>query len=179
MKNNGWMAIRIFGLIIFLLSVVVHASGVEKTVQELVAQGNALYLKGDFQDAIKVYREAFLHHLEDPDKAKLHYNLGNSHYRLGELEKALKEYQEALRLNPDDNDAKFNLEVVMRALQGKRGVLKGGPSEIEKGAEQQALSEEIKLLLQRLEQSDFSRDPKGIPQPPSGEEKPKEYKKDW
>lgn len=164
---------------VFLLSGAMHLFGDEKTAQELVSQGNALYLKGEFEKAIQLYRDALLHKVEDLTKAKIHYNLGNTYYRSGELEKALKEYREALRLNPTDKDAKFNLEVVLRALEGRQGVLRGGPSEIEKGSEKEALDEEVRLLLQRLEQADFSRDPKGIPQGPSGEEKPKETKKDW
>jgi tetratricopeptide (TPR) repeat protein len=40
------------------------------------------------------------------------YNLGNSAYRQGRLEEAVELYKRALELDPDDRDAKFNLEFV-------------------------------------------------------------------
>ena len=178
MKNNRWPTVWIVGIAIFLLCFMGYASADEKSVPELVSQGNDLYLKGEFRKAIEVYQEVLLREVKDITKAKVHYNLGNAHYRLGELEKALKEYQEALRLNPSDNDSKFNLEVVLRALQGGRGVLKEKPSEVQRGPQQESLDEEVKLILQQLEKEEV-RDPKGTPVPPSGEEKPKTYKKDW
>ncbi len=162
---------KVLGCLLFLFLVTTPVFGDEKMLEELVSQGNAFYLKGEFQKAIAAYRDAFLHEMEDSTRAKIHYNLGNTHYRLGELEKSLKEYQEALRLDPGDKDAKHNLEVVLQALQG--------PSQVEGGAQEEALDEEMKLLLQQLEQAEWGRDPKGIPQPPSGEKPPKEYKKDW
>ena len=152
--------------------------GEEKTSQELVSQGNALYLKGNFKEALDVYEQALLLQPEDMTKSKIHYNLGNTRYRLGELKEAFREYQEALRLNPNDKDAKFNLEVVLRALEGEKGALRRGPSEVQEGPKQDFLDEEVKLILQKIDEQE-SRDAKGIPTPPSGEKELKEYKKDW
>lgn len=153
------------------------ACGEEKSVQELVSMGNDLYLKGDFKEALKVYQEALLLPSHDLTQSKIHYNLGNAYYRLGNLEKALWEYQEALRKNPEDRDTKFNLEIVLRALQGEKGILKGDPSEVE-DAMQEGLDPEIKVLLQQLEKDEF-QNPQGIPIPPSDEKSPKPYKRDW
>ena len=178
MKNKSWFKFCAGGLSLLFFFLAGRVSAEEKIVRDLVTEGNAFYLKGEFRKAMEAYQEALLQEMEDVTKAKIHYNLGNSHYRLGEFEKALKEYQESLRLNPDDTDAKFNLEMALRALQGERGLLKEGPSEIQGGSKQEALDEEVRLILQRLEQTE-SRDPKGLPVPPSDEKKTKEYKKDW
>jgi Ca-activated chloride channel family protein len=40
------------------------------------------------------------------------YNLGNSAFRQGRLEEAVELYKAALEIDPDDDDAKFNLEFV-------------------------------------------------------------------
>lgn len=40
------------------------------------------------------------------------YNLGNTAFRQGQLEEAVQRYQAALEIDPDDEDAKFNLEFV-------------------------------------------------------------------
>jgi Ca-activated chloride channel family protein len=49
-------------------------------------------------------------------RARAWYNLGNAYVRLGRLLDARAAYREALLLEPDNRDAKFNLELVNRAL---------------------------------------------------------------
>ena len=59
---------------------------------------------------------------------RAYYNLGNTEYRLGtetptpdkklaNWEHAVGSYESALKLNPNDQDAKFNLEVVKKKLE--------------------------------------------------------------
>jgi Ca-activated chloride channel family protein len=45
------------------------------------------------------------------------YNLGNAYYDAQEWTQAITVYQEALRINPDDLDAKHNLELSQQRLQ--------------------------------------------------------------
>lgn len=48
-----------------------------------------------------------------------HYNLGNSLARAGRLDEALAAYDEALKLNPDDQDAKYNRQLIQKLREGK------------------------------------------------------------
>src|SRR5207248_2845328 len=59
---------------------------------------------------------------------RTYYNLGNTEYRLGieaqaadkkqaEWEQAIGNYESALKLNPKDEDAKFNLELVKKQFE--------------------------------------------------------------
>jgi len=78
--------------------------------------GDVLYKKRNFEDAIKSYRKALA--AEDIHlQAKAHYNIGNALYRLGKLPESIMAYKEALKLNPDDEDAKYNLEYVRAKLK--------------------------------------------------------------
>lgn len=55
--------------------------------------------------------------LNSPVAPSANYNFGNTLYRMQNLEGAVEAYKQALRLNPDDEDAKFNLELALRQLE--------------------------------------------------------------
>ncbi len=77
---------------------------------------NALYQFDEFARAVDAYRGAI--EAADPVlEARAWYNLGNALYRQQQVEGALDAYKEALRRNPDDTDAKHNLEVALEQLQ--------------------------------------------------------------
>ena len=46
-----------------------------------------------------------------------YYNLGNANYQTQQWSQAIDAYKETLRRNPDDQDAKHNLELALRHLQ--------------------------------------------------------------
>ncbi|GIV97379.1 MAG: hypothetical protein KatS3mg057_2036 [Herpetosiphonaceae bacterium] len=78
--------------------------------------GNARHQLHDYLGAADEQQSALT--LAEPEiQAKIYYDLGNSYYRLREWEQAIESYKQALRLNPDDGDAKYNLELAQRQLQ--------------------------------------------------------------
>ena len=75
---------------------------------------NALYREGAYVEALEQMQLA-LQYLEDETLAeKSIYNLGNTFYNTQELEPAVDSYIRALMLNPDDQDAKYNLELALQ-----------------------------------------------------------------
>ena len=73
--------------------------------------GSAYFGMRDYERADQEFGRAAL--AADPAlRQQAIYNLGNSAYRQGRLEEAVALYQSALELDPDDEDAKFNLEFV-------------------------------------------------------------------
>jgi Ca-activated chloride channel homolog len=75
--------------------------------------GNVKYQLEDYLGALDEYRAAMP--LAEPAmQATLYYNLGNAHFRGGEIPQAIEAYKQSLRLNPDDVDAKYNLELAQR-----------------------------------------------------------------
>jgi len=85
--------------------------------------GASLYKQQRYEEAIKEFEPA----LASPDmklKEKSYYNLGNCHFRMGIaqknlelLKKAAENFQKALEIDPNDQDAKHNLEVVRRQIK--------------------------------------------------------------
>lgn len=78
-------------------------------------RGNALFKLGRFEEAREAYRR-----VESTDQAELrqqdYYNLGNAWAALGEKEQAIAAYRQALRLDPRDQLARHNLEVLLKKL---------------------------------------------------------------
>ena len=57
-------------------------------------KGNKLYERGQYDEALKVYKDA---QLESPESPQLHYNIGNALYKKRKFKEATEEYQKALR----------------------------------------------------------------------------------
>jgi Ca-activated chloride channel homolog len=80
--------------------------------------GNVYHKLNDHIDASKRYHKIL--QSEDEDlarglKSQTHYNLGNSLVRMKKANEAIRQYKDALRLNPQDEDAKYNLEFLMKS----------------------------------------------------------------
>lgn len=89
--------------------------------------GAAAYREGKFDDAAQQFSQA----IASPDlklQQLAYYNVGNALYYAGEhlpdpqkrteaWEKAAKNFELSLKLNPQDADAKFNLEFVKKKLE--------------------------------------------------------------
>lgn len=88
--------------------------------------GATFYKEGNYAEAEKEFQIAA--GAADPVlREEALYNLGNVVFQQGikaqdveKLKKAAEYYQQALQLNPDDEDAKYNLEVVRRHINMKR-----------------------------------------------------------
>lgn len=78
--------------------------------------GDALYKQGAVQEAMAAFQKAV--ESGDPDlAASAYYNVGNAAYRQQLYDLAVDAYEKSLELNPDDRDAKVNLEMALEKLQ--------------------------------------------------------------
>ncbi len=79
--------------------------------------GDALYKKRKYEEALQAYQKT-LQKSDDPQlQAQAYYNSGNTYFRLNKWQESLQSYQEALKLNPNDQDAKYNLEYVRAKIK--------------------------------------------------------------
>ncbi len=87
----------------FVLSIPAYSS---EDAQATFKNANSAYETGDYQKAIDLYSSL----TNDYQSSDLLKNLGNAHFRLDNLGLAILYYEKAIKLNPDDEDAAFNLK---------------------------------------------------------------------
>jgi hypothetical protein len=88
---------------------------------------NDAYLRGDYGAAIAAYEQLERQPVVSADLA---FNLGNAYFRKGELGPAIWAWERALTLDPDSDDARYNLEYARKvADQRVKDKLEGADRE--------------------------------------------------
>lgn len=100
----------IFGLFLLLLLMC------NTTIAANIEEGNDLYAKGKYEDAIEIYESILA---EDNFAADLYYNLGNAYYKSDQIPAAILNYERALKLKPDHEDVLFNLAMANKKTVDK------------------------------------------------------------
>lgn len=106
---------------------------------------NTQYKNKNYDEAIKGYldvanksKEASL----KPLKERAYYNTGNCFYRKEKLNESAEYYKKALELDPNDKDARHNLEIVLEKLKKQMDEQKkSGKDKKEKGKDENKKSE--------------------------------------
>ena len=93
-----------------------------KSYQAHYNLGNSLFRQQKYKEAGEAYQQA--ERYMDPknekqktDLAHVYHNLGNSQYAQQDFAKAVEAYKESLRLNPKDDDTRYNLIKALQMLQ--------------------------------------------------------------
>lgn len=91
--------------------------------------GDALYKDKRYDEAVNYYNKVLENPTADAStKAKAYYNMGNSYLQSGldnrtdpaameKFKNAISSYQNSLKINPKDNDTKYNLSYAKKMLQ--------------------------------------------------------------
>jgi len=135
--------------------------------------GNALYQSQDFQRAMEAYQQAI--ESGDPDLAgSAWYNLGNSLYRGQQLEPSLEAFKQVLRLDPDDVDAKHNLERVLEQMQQEQDEQGDQQQDQDQQDENEQQQDQDQQRDDEQDEQDGEQDrappPEGEDPPPEGEQ---------
>lgn len=88
------------------------------SVEALFNMGDAQYALEEFEAAEQTFARLAEGNgrLTKEQKAKTYYNLGNAQFKQQKLQEALESYKESLRLNPNDEQAKYNYVYTKRLL---------------------------------------------------------------
>jgi hypothetical protein len=98
------LRIALLGIVAALLlsGRVAHAD----LLDEAWKRGNEAHLRGDYVAAATAYEQLDRQHIVSVD---LYYNLGVTYFRQGNLGRAIWAFERALVVEPEDEDARFNL----------------------------------------------------------------------
>ena len=110
--------------------------------------GNVQYEQGDYKAALDRYQKAIK--TDDPmQQERAYYNSGNAQVKQKDYTNAIESYKKALEINPDDMDAKFNLELARRLLKEQTKA-----EQQQQNQEQQQQQEKQEQQQQQQEQQD-------------------------
>ncbi len=79
--------------------------------------GNSYYKQQRYDDAIKQYGSSGPTMKTPDEKSMTAYDIGNALYRSEKYQDAVNAYRQALKLNPNDDDARYNLQMARMKLK--------------------------------------------------------------
>jgi Ca-activated chloride channel family protein len=118
---------------------------------------SAHYKMKNYEEAVKGYLDVAATAQDASLEEKSLYNIGNAMYRQGKLEEAVEYYKKSLELDPEDMDAKKNLEFVREEI--KRRINEAKKTEQEK--QQQEENKQCPTGQNQQQQDQKEQDPKG------------------
>lgn len=89
----------------------------ESTLQSNYNLGNATYKQERYEEAVEHYLNATRKTDSDLSASDTYYNLGNAYFNAQKVEEAIEAYKQAIRLNPENEQAKYNLTYLKELLK--------------------------------------------------------------
>ena len=77
--------------------------------------GNVIYRMGEYGDSLQSYDDS-IRHTSGELRSRGFFNRGNASFQQQQYAQAVQAYMEVLRMNPDDQDAKHNLELALKQI---------------------------------------------------------------
>jgi Ca-activated chloride channel family protein len=113
--------------------------------------GNTDYKQQRFEESIRAYESAAVAAKNNNERAAAYHNLGNAMVRSQQLPQAVEAYKRALRLNPNDEDTRYNLQYAMQMMKQQKQQQKQQQQKQDDQKEQQ--KQQQQQQQQRSEQS--------------------------
>jgi tetratricopeptide (TPR) repeat protein len=114
MKANRKIITQFVLLFIIGFSMVFEARA--QKPEELLTKANSLYNENAFDSALVVYKDIVE---QGYSSSTLYYNIGNTYYKLRNYPLAIYYYEKSLKLDPNNEDTRHNIEIAQLFLTDK------------------------------------------------------------
>jgi tetratricopeptide (TPR) repeat protein len=97
-----------------------YKKALEKNANSRHAQfnlGDAYYKQKRYDEALKSFASSEAQPAKKADKSLAFYNVGNTLFKANKATESIEAYKQALRLDPTNDDARYNLEFVRKRQQ--------------------------------------------------------------
>jgi Ca-activated chloride channel family protein len=119
--------------------------------------GNADYKQQRFDEAQRNYNTTIATFTDPIHQSMGYYNLGNALFRSNKIEESVEAYKRALRLNPTDEDARYNYQLAKDRLKQQNQQQQGNQNKQDKN-QQDKQSQQQQNNSQQQNQKDQQRD---------------------
>ncbi|MCX7940908.1 MAG: tetratricopeptide repeat protein [Endomicrobia bacterium] len=120
-------------------------------------KGNTFYKQQSYEQAIREYQKSLGLTKDKELKSKLLFNMGNAYLKLGDINKAKEAYISALKLNPKDEDIKYNLQYALVELNSPQGQNKQQNRQDKKTGNEQKSQQEKQQKNKYMSEQDVQR----------------------
>jgi tetratricopeptide (TPR) repeat protein len=99
---------RSVGIAISFFFLAISATGQAAMHQAMIEKANQAYSESDYNLAISIYDSVLNSGYES---SLIHFNLGNAYFKINNIPAAILYYEKARKLDPTDEDIRFNLDL--------------------------------------------------------------------
>lgn len=101
---------------LFLIGLCSFNSLTAQSPETIFKEANKAYAAHQYEAAVEKYEQLLSKGYENSD---LHYNLGNAYFRLNQIGWAILHFEKSVKLNPSNEDARFNLKIANLKVMSK------------------------------------------------------------
>ncbi len=80
-------------------------------------KANTYFKTEDYENALAAYTKSASEATSDAQRAEALHNMGNTYFKMQKLQESLDAYKKALKLNPADEDTRYNYALVKKLLE--------------------------------------------------------------
>ncbi len=113
MKKRVYILIKV---LVITLGLFCQVKAVAQSPEEMLVKANALYNESAYDSAAAIYENIIESGYSSP---VLYYNLGNTYYKLRNYPLAIYYYEKSLKLDPDNEDTKHNIDIANSFISDK------------------------------------------------------------
>jgi tetratricopeptide (TPR) repeat protein len=127
--------------------------------------GNAYYKQQRSDEAQRTYSHRIAASKAPADKEMAYYNLGNTFFKSNKLEESIESYKRSLRLDPSDEDARYNYLLAKDRLKKQQDQKKQDKQNKQDNKDQKQQNKQDQQQNQNQQQNQDKQDQKNQQQP--------------